>query len=77
MTIQAIQPAAAETDWPAEEDYGPPDSLRSAHQRGWKEGYAAALQDLAERKAMQREVIDQALVQRFAEILADLRQRAA
>lgn len=63
-------------NWPDEDRYGPPASLKSEYDRGWKEGYAAALQDQADHKAMQREVIDQALVQRFAEILADLRLRA-
>jgi len=63
-------------DWPDEAHYGPPASLKSEYTRGWKDGYAEALRDIAERKALQREVVDQALVQRFAEILTDLRQRA-
>ena len=72
MTVQPIRPAA-KIDWPAEENYGPPASLESEYRRGWREGYAAALKDIRERKALQREVMDAAIVDRFAEILTALR----
>ena len=72
MTVQTIT-AAAKIDWPDEAHYGPPASLKSEYQRGVREGYQMALKDIRERKALQREVMDAAIVDRFAEILTALR----
>ena len=64
---------AARIDWPAEDKYGPPPSLESQYRHGYQAGYDAAFKDIRERKALQREVMDAAIVSRFAEILASLR----
>lgn len=64
---------AAKTPWPDEGKYGPPPCLESEYRRGVREGYQLALKDIRERKALQREVMDAAIVDRFAEILTALR----
>jgi flagellar biosynthesis/type III secretory pathway protein FliH len=69
----------AEVDW--EHPYALPNSplaqsaYRSGYSNGYREGYEAARQDMARNKAAQREVIDQAIILRFTEILASLRER--
>ncbi|MGO8957301.1 MAG: hypothetical protein ACLQFR_08045 [Streptosporangiaceae bacterium] len=67
---------AAKIDWPAEENYGPPAHPGAAHaySKGYQAGYEAALADIAQTK---REAVDRAIVLRFADILAVLRERAA
>ena len=71
MTVQTTP--AAKIDWPDEDHYGPPTCLESEYRRGWREGYAAALKAIREHRTLQREVMDAAIVDRFAEILTALR----
>jgi len=71
MTVQTV--TKTKIDWPDEDHYGPPPCPESEYRRGWREGYAAAFKEIRERKALQREVMDAAIVDRFAEILAALR----
>ena len=71
MTVQTT--GKAKIEWPDEDHYGPPASLKSEYQRGVRAGYQMALKDIRERKALQREVMDAAIVDRFAESLTALR----
>ena len=71
MTVQTT--GKAKIEWPDEAHYGPPPSLESQYRRGYAAGYDAALADIRQKKALQREVMDAAIVDRFAEILTALR----
>jgi len=66
-----------EVNWANPYSFASTPETRSSYKQGYEAGYEAALTDMRERKALQREVIDAAMVDRFSEILADLRQRAA
>ena len=73
MTVQQTRTLKADIAWPEEDKYGPPASLESEYRRGFSAGYEMALDDMRKRKSIQREVMDAAIVDRFAEILATLR----
>jgi hypothetical protein len=44
---------------------------------GWREGYAAAQQDMAQRGALQPEVVDAMVIERLTQLLGQLRGQAA
>jgi len=65
-----------QVDWANPYSFASTPETRSAYKNGYNDGYEAALKDIRERKRLQREVIDAAMVERFAEILATLRGAA-